>query len=141
MLHRYSPADFSEIYEIINDAATAYKGFIPKDQWHDPYMSKEELRKQIDDGVEYWCYKKGDIILGTMGIQNNSDGTIIRYAFVRTASSNKRPFSKLLGHLVELTSKPVLIGTWADAAWAIDFYRTHGFRLLPEDEKNTLLRK
>lgn len=132
--------DFAIIHEIINDAAAAYKGIIPADRWHDPYMSKEELQKQINDGIQFWKYVEEDQIMGVMGIQPKVDVMLIRHAYVRTVNRNKGIGGKLLSHLYSLSSLPVLIGTWANATWAIAFYRKHGFRLLEEDEKNILLR-
>jgi len=133
--------DFKNIYEIINDAAFAYKGIIPADQWHEPYMSEQELQNQIDDGVEIWCYFDDKTIIGVMGIQDKSEVTLIRHAYVRTTARNKGVGGKLLTHLFELTTNPILIGTWADASWAISFYKKHGFQLVSFDEKERLLRK
>jgi hypothetical protein len=81
--------DFIQIYEIINDAASAYKGIIPEDRWHEPYMSETELQGQIDDGVTFWCYVENDIIIGVMGFQDKGDVTLIRHAYVRTTARNK----------------------------------------------------
>ncbi len=133
--------DFNTIYEIINDASIAYKGVIPADRWHEPYMPKEELQKQIDEGVEFWCYLENDEIIGVMGIQDRLDVTLIRHAYVRTTQRNKGIGGKLLKHLSTLTSKPILIGTWREATWAIDFYKRHGFRLIPNEEIASLLNK
>ena len=132
---------FNEIYTIINDAASAYRGIIPKDRWHEPYMTKEELKKQIDEGVQFWNYMEHGKILGVMGIQFKGDVTLIRHAYVLTTERNKGIGSKLLQHLCVRTTTPVLIGTWADARWAVEFYQKHGFRVLPTDEKNELLQK
>jgi N-acetylglutamate synthase-like GNAT family acetyltransferase len=134
-------SDFKQIYEIINDAASAYKGIIPEDGWHEPYMSELELQNQIDRGVEFWCYSDNDGILGVMGIQDKSEVALIRHAYVKTTARNKGIGSKLLQHLSQLTKKPILIGTWADAIWAINFYKKHGFRLVSFTEKERLLRK
>src|SRR5215212_1639470 len=136
MIVKCEQKDFNEIYEIINDAAIAYKGIIPADRWHEPYMSEEELKKQITEGVEFWGYKEDDTIIGVMGIQFKTDVTLIRHAYVRSKDRNKGIGGKLLQHLYSISSTPVLIGTWADAKWAIDFYRKHGFSLLPRDEVN-----
>jgi GNAT superfamily N-acetyltransferase len=141
MISRCEEKDFNEIYEIINDAASAYRGIIPADRWHEPYMTEEELKKQIDEGVEFWCYIEGEKILGIMGIQFKKGVTLIRHAYVRTNQRKKGIGSKLLEHLCMISATPVLIGTWADAKWAVDFYQKHGFRLLPEVEKNYLLNK
>ena len=133
--------DFTQIHEIINDAASAYKGIIPEDRWHDPYMSETELQDQIDAGVTFWCYRENDRIIGVMGIQDKGDVTLIRHAYVRTIARNKGIGGKLLRHLNTLTTKPILIGTWADATWAIEFYKKYGFQLVSFQEKEELLRK
>ena len=111
------------------------------DRWHEPYMSELELQNQIDNGVEFWCYLENNEILGVMGIQDKSDVTLIRHAYVRTRLRNKGIGSKLLLHLSQLTRKPILIGTWADATWAINFYKKHGFHLVSFSEKERLLKK
>ncbi len=141
MILKCTNDDVIKIYEIINDAASLYKGVIPFDCWHDPYMSEEELKRQIDDGVEFWCYRHDNSMVGVMGIQDKGAVTLIRHAYVRTAQRNKGVGSHLLKELLKMTGKPVLVGTWADAKWAIEFYRKHDFRLLSKDEKNDLLRR
>ena len=141
MIVRAKKTDFKDIYEIINDASVAYKGIIPADRWHEPYMAEQELQHQIDDGVEFWCYIDDGRVAGVMGIQDKSDVTLIRHAYVRTTERQKGIGGKLLQHLSTLTRKPILIGTWADASWAIDFYKKHGFRLTSAEEKENLLRK
>jgi GNAT superfamily N-acetyltransferase len=134
-------ADFDEIFAVINDAAIAYKGVIPADCWHEPYMSKEELQAQIDEGVRFFCYLENDEIVGVMGIQDKTEVELIRHAYVRTNQRNKGIGSLLLRDLLQKTAKPVLIGTWKTASWAIRFYEKHGFRLVAEAENNRLLRK
>ncbi len=141
MISKSEQKDFSEIYEIINDGASAYKDVISADRWHEPYMTKDELKKQIDEGVQFWNYTEDGKILGVMGIQFKKDVTLIRHAYVRTSERKKGIGSKLLEHLRTIATTPVLIGTWTDAKWAIDFYQKHGFHLLPQEEKNNLLRK
>ncbi len=132
--------DFSTIYEIINDASLAYKGIIPVDRWQEPYMPEKELQKQISEGVQFWKYQEDDQILGVMGIQFKQDVTLIRHAYVRTAARKKGIGGRLLQHLTDLAETPILIGTWADAIWAINFYQKHGFRLLSKKETNRLLK-
>jgi len=141
MISKSEEKDFKEIYEIINDGASAYRGVIPADQWHEPYMTEEELKRQIDEGVQFWNYNEDGKILGVMGIQFKKDVTLIRHAYVRASERKKGIGSKLLEHLLLIATTPVLIGTWADAKWAIEFYQKHGFHLLPEEEKNNLQRK
>lgn len=141
MISKSEQKDFNQIYEIINDAATAYRGVIPADRWHEPYMTEEELKKQIDEGVEFWSYTEDGEVMGVMGIQLKGDVTLIRQAYVRTMRRNRGIGRKLLEYLCTISTTPVLIGTWADAEWAIGFYQKHGFRLLPKEEKDNLLRK
>jgi hypothetical protein len=88
MIAKCEPNDFTQIYEIINDGASAYRGIIPPDRWHEPYMTKDELKKQIEDGIEFWKYSEEDAILGVMGIQFKEDVTLIRHAYVRTIKRN-----------------------------------------------------
>lgn len=134
------PQDFQTIFEIINDASIAYKGIIPADRWKEPYMPEDELKTQINEGVEFWNYVESDQILGVMGIQFKGDVTLIRHAYVRTVARQKGIGGKLLNHLSQLTATPILIGTWKDASWAIRFYEKHQFRLVSEEEKNRLLK-
>ncbi len=141
MIHRCNDNDFETIYSIINDAAQAYKGIIPADRWKEPYMSKDELRHEMDEGVIFWGYEEGVELIGVMGIQHVQDVTLIRHAYVRTARRNQDIGGKLLAFLREQTARPILIGTWADAVWAIRFYEKHGFRLVSTKEKKRLLKK
>ena len=133
--------EFDKIYEVINEAAATYKGVIPSDRWKEPYMSREELRHEIDDGVVFWGYYEEDELVGVMGIQPVQDVTLIRHAYVRTANQNQGIAKKLLSHLRKEATQPVLIGTWAAAVWAIRFYEKHGFKLVSPEEKDRLLRK
>ena len=141
MIRKASHHDFDVMLEIINDAAVAYKGIIPADRWHEPYMPAAELRAQIDDGVVFWCFEEAGTVIGVMGIQDRGDVDLIRHAYVRTASRKKGIGGVLLKHLCEGTDKPILIGTWADAVWAVAFYEKHGFRKVSGEEKDMLLRR
>lgn len=133
--------EFEAICEVVNDAARAYEGVIPADRWKEPYMPKEELRHEIDDGVVFWGYEEDNELIGVMGIQQVQDVTLIRHAYVRTARQNQGIGGKLLSRLRTLTERPILIGTWADAVWAIRFYEKHGFRRVSPEEKVRLLKK
>ena len=135
-------ADFEEMYQIINDAATAYRGIIPADRWHEPYMPREELRAGIADGIEFsGAYENGRLI-GVMGIQDRGEVALIRHAYVRTARRNAGIGGKLLETLCASCAKPILIGTWTDAVWAVRFYQKHGFILIADSErKSRLLRR
>jgi N-acetylglutamate synthase-like GNAT family acetyltransferase len=141
MIRKCTPQDLSVICEIINDAAQAYKGVIPQDRWHDPYMPMEELRHEIDDGVEFWGYEESGNLIGVMGLQDKGDVYLIRHAYVYTSSQNRGIGRDLLRHLEKMTSKPILIGTWADATWAIRFYEKSGYRLVSRLETERLLKK
>ncbi len=137
-----SGEDFEEIFEIINDAASAYKGVIPADRWKEPYMPREELWEQMEDGVMFYGYSVNHYLLGVMGVQDKGEVMLIRHAYVRTVCRNQGIGGKLLEHLHALAGKPMLIGTWADASWAVRFYEKHGFRLVEDaEQKNALLRK
>lgn len=140
MIRRCDEIDFEAIWQIINDGAQAYKGVIPPDRWKDPYMSQDELSHEIRDGVEFWGFEDGGELTGVMGIQPVKDVTLIRHAYVRTTRQKAGIGGQLLAHLRRLTTGPVLIGTWADASWAIRFYEKHGFQLASPEEKNGLLK-
>jgi N-acetylglutamate synthase-like GNAT family acetyltransferase len=141
VIRKCTDEDFEEIYDIINDAAAAYKGVIPPDRWHEPYMTREELKAQIEDGVSFSCYVDGDEVVGVMGIQDRGDVKLIRHAYVRTKRRNGGVGTLLLRELMEGSTKPILIGTWKAARWAISFYEKHGFRLVGEGEKDRLLKR
>jgi len=141
MIRPCAEADLPVILEIINDAAQAYRGIIPADRWQEPYMPEAELVHQLADGVTFWGYEENGNLSGVMGIQPVRDVTLIRHAYVRTARRNLGIGAALLTHLRTLTAKPILIGTWASASWAIRFYEKHGFAMIVGEEKNRLLRK
>lgn len=141
MIRICTETDFNTILEIINDAAQVYKGIIPEDRWSEPYMHFEELRKEIEDSVVFWGLENDEQLLGVMGIQDKDDVTLIRHAYVLTRSQKLGIGTKLLQHLERMTKKPILIGTWATAAWAISFYEKNGYILASDEEKNRLLRK
>ena len=141
MIRVCEPKDFDAIYLIINEAAIAYKGVIPNDRWKEPYMSREELRKEMEHGIKFWGYEENGKLVGVMGIQDRVDVTLIRHAYVRREKQGKGIGSKLLLKLISMTQKSVLIGTWKDAEWAIKFYEKHGFQVISDKEKDLLLRK
>ncbi len=141
MIRRCEAEEFDEIYDVINEAAAIYKGVIPSDRWKEPYMSEKELRHEIEDGVVFWGYYEKDKLVGVMGIQPVQDVTLIRHAYVRRAKQNQGIGEKLLSRLRKEATRPILIGTWATALWAIRFYEKHRFRLVSPEEKDRLLRK
>jgi GNAT superfamily N-acetyltransferase len=141
MIRKCKPSDIDAIFEVINDAAVAYKGVIPDDRWHEPYMSAEEIRHEIQDGVIFWGFEQEGCLAGLMGIQDKGEVTLIRHAYVLSRCRRQGIGEKLLGYLEDLTDKPILIGTWKDASWAISFYRKHGYYLVSDEEKEPLLSK
>ena len=140
-IRQCSDRDFETIYSIINEAAKVYKGVIPEDRWKVPYMSKDELKHEIDAGVMFWGFQENNQLIGVMGIQHVQDVTLIRHAYVRLQKQQRGIGRKLLTELRKKSSRPILIGTWANAAWAIRFYEKHGFKRVSEREKKRLLEK
>jgi GNAT superfamily N-acetyltransferase len=138
MIRRCREDERDEILAIVNAAAEAYRGVIPADRWHDPYMPAAELDEEIAAGVEFWGYEDGEL-LGVMGIQPLQDVDLIRHAYVRPGRQRGGVGGALLEHLIRAATKPLLVGTWAAAEWAIAFYRRHGFTQVPPDEKTRLL--
>jgi GNAT superfamily N-acetyltransferase len=141
MIRRCHARDFEIVHSIINEAAQVYKGVIPKDRWKIPYMSDDELRREINEGVVFWGYEEGCGLIGVMGIQHVQDVTLIRHAYIRPERQNQGIGAKLLDELCRQTDRPILIGTWADAVWAIRFYEKHGFKRVSQQEKKRLLEK
>ncbi len=139
MIRRCSAADIPVIDSIINEAAGKYRGVIPADCWHEPYMSRADLEREIAAGVNFSGWEDSGALIGVMGVQRVKDATLIRHAYVRAAHQGKGIGGKLLRELSDDVRGKLLIGTWADASWAIRFYLGHGFRLVPTDEKNRLL--
>ena len=129
------------MYAIINDAAQAYKGIIPDDRWQEPYMPMDKLKAEILEGVEFWGLEENGKLTGVMGLQDKGSVALIRHAYVRTADRNRGVGTKLLRYLESLTNKPILIGTWAAATWAIRFYEKNGYVLLPRQDIDRLLRQ
>jgi GNAT superfamily N-acetyltransferase len=134
-------ADRDRIFDIVNQAAQAYRETIPADRWHEPYMPMDELESEIADGVRFWGYEVDDELVGVMGIQNVRDVDLIRHAYVLTNQQGRGVGSALIEHLQEIAERPMLVGTWADATWAIRFYERHGFEIVTPVEKDRLLRK
>ena len=141
MIRRCLDNEFDTIYEIINDGAKAYKGVIPDDRWHEPYMSRSELKQQIREGVDFWGLDENGTLCGVMGIQEMGDVTLIRHAYVRTSEQRRGIGGQLLELLREQSDKPFLIGMWMEATWAIKFYEKHGFQQIPKDRISDLLEK
>ncbi len=128
------------ILRIVNAAAEAYRGVIPADRWHEPYMSEDELAAEITAGIEFWGYEDDGELVGVIGIQPLGDVDLIRHAYVSPASQRKGVGGALLEHVSSAATQPILVGTWAAAEWAISFYRRHGFELLSRERATELLR-
>jgi N-acetylglutamate synthase-like GNAT family acetyltransferase len=140
-IRRCGVDDLPQIFSIINDAAQAYRGVIPPDRWHEPYMALDELTEEIRHGVEFWGCESGGRLVGVMAIQDRGEVTLIRHAYVQTANRRRGIGEKLLKQLAAMTAKPILIGTWSAAEWAIRFYEKNGYRALSRPETERLLRK
>jgi N-acetylglutamate synthase-like GNAT family acetyltransferase len=141
LIRKSRDSDLPEILAIINGAAQAYRDVIPADRWHEPYMPRDELAKEIADGIVFWVAEEGGQLLGVMGMQDKVDVALVRHAYVAPAVQRKGVGQSLLRHVQGLAEKPVLIGTWAAASWAIEFYRRNGFTVVSPSDKNRLLRK
>lgn len=139
MIKKLSLEDAPVIYEIINEAAGAYKGVIPSDCYHEPYMPREELEGEMKS-MSFFSWEVDGKVTGVMGLQEVKDVTLIRHAYVLSSFQRKGTGTKLLSYLMEITrTRRLLVGTWADAVWAVSFYQKHGFRLRPD--KDALLIK
>ena len=141
MIRQCIKHEFEQIYAIINDGALAYKGVIPKDCWTEPYMSRDKLQQEMDAGVVFWGSEDNGKLCGVMGLQSVRDVTLVRHAYVLTANQRRGIGASLLTRLRELTKAPILIGTWADAAWAIKFYEKNRFELVGPALKDRLLQQ
>jgi N-acetylglutamate synthase-like GNAT family acetyltransferase len=141
LIRRSVDVDFAAILAIINDAARAYRGVIPSDRWHEPYMSTDELAREIAEGVVFWVAEHDGRLSGLMGLQDKGDVALVRHAYVSPATQRSGVGTSLLHNVEGLVDKPILIGTWASASWAIEFYRRNGFTLVSSSEKDRLLRQ
>ena len=130
MIRKSVDDDFAAVLAIINDAARAYRGVIAADRWHEPYMPADELSKEIASGVVFWVAEQEGRLAGLMGIQDKGDVALVRHAYVASDMQKSGVGTTLLRHVQSLTDKPILIGTWAAAAWAIEFYRRNGFTVV-----------
>jgi len=140
MIRPCTDSDIPSLFVIVNDAAQAYKGVIPADRWHEPYMPLEELKEEIASGVKFWGYVENGQLVGVMGMQPVRDVVLIRHAYVKTEMRNRGIGGKLLAHLLGQLKGKILVGTWKAADWAVGFYQRHGFQLVSEEEKDRLLK-
>jgi GNAT superfamily N-acetyltransferase len=138
VIRECQPGEIKRIYYIINEAAKAYEGAIPADRYHQPYMPMDKLEQEMKQMTFFGMEVNGELV-GVMGFQPIKDVTLIRHTYVLPRWQRQGISSKLLNNLKCLvTTSRLLVGTWADARWAIAFYEKHGFRLLPN--KDELLR-
>ena len=141
MIRRCGAADFAAMLEIINEAAQVYKGVIPEDRWHEPYMPAGELEAEIAAGVEFWGEEQAERLIGIAGLQMVQDVALIRHAYIHPRAQRGGTGTRLIKHVLAPTRRPTLVGTWAASHWAIDFYRRLDFVLVPDEEKSRLLKK
>ena len=141
MIRRLAEADVARAAAIVNDAAQAYRDVIPADRWHEPYMAEDELRREIAAGVRFWGWDDAGDLVGVMGLQRVDDVALIRHAYVLTESQRRGIGGRLLARPPGRARRPLLVGTWAAATWAVRFYQRHGFLLVDAAEKDRLLRR
>ena len=142
MIKEYKKKDINKILNIINDASLKYKGVIPNNCWHEPYMSEDELIDEISDGVHMFGYHDNNKLISVIGIQEVKDATLIRHAYTLTSYQGKGIGSALLEHLLKKNQKSrILVGTWRKAEWAIRFYKKFGFIIHSKDQSAMLLKK
>ncbi len=142
MITKLCKEDFQDIYNVINKTAVIYKGAIPEDMYHEPYMNTEKLQSEIDSGIEFFGLHKNGILVAVMGIQKVKNVTLIRHAYVQSNLQRKGYGQKLLKHLTAIAkTQTVLVGTWTAAIWAVRFYEKNNFQLVNQEEKERLLHK
>jgi N-acetylglutamate synthase-like GNAT family acetyltransferase len=140
LIRKSGETDFATILAIVNNAAHAYRGVIPVDRWHEPYMSTDELEREIAAGVSFWVAELEGRVSGVIGIQDKGDVALVRHAYIAPSAQRTGLGTRLLRHVEGLVDKPILIGTWAAASWAVEFYRRNGFTVVTNDQKDHLLK-
>ena len=142
MINECTKSDISKILHIINDASLKYKGIIPDNCWHEPYMLEQELINEFSDGVHMFGYHHNNTLIGVIGIQELKDVILIRHAYTLTSYQSKGMGSELLKYLLKKNQNSrLLVGTWRDATWAIRFYKKFGFILHSKKQTTLLLKK
>ena len=142
MIRKLSPIESNSVLHVVNDAAQGYRGVIPADRWKEPYMSVEELREEVESGVEFYGWLENNVLVAVMGIQQVTDVTLIRHTYVLVRHQRRGLGETLLKHLLSLArTNEVLVGTWEAAHWAIRFYEKQGLKLVSKEEADRLLRK
>jgi GNAT superfamily N-acetyltransferase len=140
VIRRCRDDETATILSIVNAAADAYRSVIPADRWHEPYMPSAQLERDIAAGIEFWGYELEGVLIGVMGIQPVRDVDLIRHAYVKPGSQRLGVGAALISHLRSLSTRRLLVGTWADATWAIRFYQREGFALVPAPQTAALLK-
>ena len=142
MIKEFKQNNASEILNIINNASIKYKGIIPNDCWKEPYMSEQELLEEFSDGVRMYGYHQNDKLIGVIGIQEVKDVILIRHAYTLSSYQNRGSGSALLQYLLKKNQDSrLLVGTWKDATWAIQFYQKFDFILHAKEETTLLLKR
>ena len=142
MISEYTKNDTSKILHVINDASLRYKGIIPDNCWHEPYMSEQELIDEFSDGVRMYGYNHNDTLIGVIGTQEVKDVILIRHAYTLTSYQGKGTGSALLEYLLKKKKNSrLLVGTWQNASWAVRFYKKFGFIPHAKDQSTLLLKK
>ena len=142
MISEYKKTDTSKILYIINDAALRYKGVLPNDCWHEPYMSKQELIDEFNDGLRMYGFHDKNKLIGVIGIQEVKDVILIRHAYTLTSYQNKGTGSAMLEYLLKKSQNSrLLVGTWKNAEWAVRFYEKFGFIPHGKEQSTLLLKK
>ena len=142
MISEYTTNDYSKILNVINDAASKYRGIIPDDCWHEPYMPKHELEDEFKNGVRMFGYLHDNELIGVIGFQKIKEVVLIRHAYTLTKQQGKGKGSELLEFLLEKNKNSrLLVGTWKSAIWAIKFYEKFGFTVHTDKESSMLLKK
>ena len=142
MISEYKKTDFSKILQIINEASLKYKGVIPDNCWNEPYMSEQELIGEFNDGVRMYGYHHNNILIGVIGVQEVEDVILIRHAYTLSSHQGKGVGSALLEYLLKKNKNSrLLVGTWKNATWAIQFYKKFDFILHTKEETTLLLKK
>ena len=142
MISKYTKSDTSKILYIINDASLKYKGIIPNDCWHEPYMSEQELIDEFNDGICMYGYHHNNKLIGVIGVQEVKNVVLIRHAYTLTLYQGKGVGSMLLENLLKKNQNSRLLGgTWKSAIWATRFYKKFGFIIHAKEQSTLLLKK
>ena len=142
MIREYKKNDVHKILEVINDASLKYKGVIPDNCWHEPYMLEQELIDEISDRVHMFGYNHNNKLICVIGVQEVKNAILIRHAYTLTSYQGKGIGSTLLDYLLKKNQNSrLLVGTWRKAEWAIRFYKKFNFIIQSKNQSAILLKK